>query len=387
MKNTTSRLFGSTSGAALIEYATLLGLIGVVAIFSVSELGEKVNGIFETADTELGGYLDGATTPPSGPATGPVTNAIPDLYPTGVDCDPARVDGTYDPSFTCFYVDPSYETFLDFEGLDADLVFRVEGPATERRETLQTVRPGNKPPSGPFGSGPANDSTLIFDVDGGTYDEATDTGTYPGVQYIVSSGVDVIFAPYKTCSDAEFFDAFRMDDSDPRSPMISIAFTDKSFVMTSTALDFLICGRDNVTFDMDDINTIIDSPPGTPFPEGSPLWTKDGRPDAAPPHEPNTDDWYGDGAMTIRNTTNDDTWDVVYDIEGYLPRLPYHLVWKEVSKAVIADTEWCIAYSYAVSAWDYGPGGIDRDDLVGSVCVEDRSVIHPFDEQIFRTAG
>jgi Flp pilus assembly pilin Flp len=385
MKNTTSKLFGSTSGAALIEYATLLGLIGVVAILSVSELGEKVSGIFETADADLNGYVDGATTPPSGPATGPVTNAIPDLYPTGVDCDPARVDGTYDPSFTCFYVNPSYETYLDFDGLEEDLVFRVEGPATEIHNGLQTVKPGRKP--GDFGLGAARDSTLIFDVDGGTYDEATGTGTYAEAEYIVSSGVDVIFAPNKTCSDARFFDLDRSDDTAPRSSSIRIDFTDQSRVVTSTDLDFLICGRDNVTLDMDDINAIIDSPPGTPFPEGTPLWSSDGRPDNAPPHEPQTDDWYDDGPLTLRNTVNEDTWELEYDIEGYLPRLPYHLVWKEVSKSYNGDTEWCVAYSYASWALDIGPDEIDRYDLLGTVCIDDPSGIHGLDETLPQLNG
>ena len=44
------------SGASLVEYGLLVGLIAVVAITAVSALGQKVKNVFATVNNTLNGY-------------------------------------------------------------------------------------------------------------------------------------------------------------------------------------------------------------------------------------------------------------------------------------------------------------------------------------------
>ncbi len=46
-------LFVDEEGAALVEYALLLGLIAVVAIVALGPLGVKVKDMFASADSKL----------------------------------------------------------------------------------------------------------------------------------------------------------------------------------------------------------------------------------------------------------------------------------------------------------------------------------------------
>ena len=52
--------FSGDEGASLVEYALLLVLIAVVAIFAISQLGGTVTDTFNEVDTELSDTLDGA---------------------------------------------------------------------------------------------------------------------------------------------------------------------------------------------------------------------------------------------------------------------------------------------------------------------------------------
>lgn len=47
------RRLRATSGASLVEYALLTGLIAVVAVAATSTLGGKINRIFETASSQI----------------------------------------------------------------------------------------------------------------------------------------------------------------------------------------------------------------------------------------------------------------------------------------------------------------------------------------------
>lgn len=92
-------------GAALVEYAILLGLVSVVSITAVVNLGTEVNDTYvaiETAlDTELddtGGGTDDDPTPvdpnaPTGPFDGPTTGPDRDSDPSCTSTVPASYDG------------------------------------------------------------------------------------------------------------------------------------------------------------------------------------------------------------------------------------------------------------------------------------------------------
>jgi pilus assembly protein Flp/PilA len=60
-------------GAALIEYGLLVGLVAVVAIGSVSTLGEEIDGTFANVTAELSSNTAGAWT--EAPARTPVAMA------------------------------------------------------------------------------------------------------------------------------------------------------------------------------------------------------------------------------------------------------------------------------------------------------------------------
>jgi pilus assembly protein Flp/PilA len=60
-------------GAALIEYGLLVGLVAVVAIGSVSTLGEEIDGTFANVTAELSSNTAGAST--EAPARTPVAMA------------------------------------------------------------------------------------------------------------------------------------------------------------------------------------------------------------------------------------------------------------------------------------------------------------------------
>lgn len=55
MKISRMKAYGSKRGAALVEYGVLVGLIAVVSIGAVSELGQKVSKNFDVAASALGG--------------------------------------------------------------------------------------------------------------------------------------------------------------------------------------------------------------------------------------------------------------------------------------------------------------------------------------------
>ena len=52
-----SKLVKNVKGAALVEYGILVGLIAVVAILAVSELGSTITGVFTEVNTQLSDTL------------------------------------------------------------------------------------------------------------------------------------------------------------------------------------------------------------------------------------------------------------------------------------------------------------------------------------------
>mgnify|MGYP002714076476 CR=1 FL=1 len=53
LTNLKRRFMGERDGASLVETGLLVGLIAVVAIVAVSQLGSKVNGVFTTTKTTI----------------------------------------------------------------------------------------------------------------------------------------------------------------------------------------------------------------------------------------------------------------------------------------------------------------------------------------------
>ena len=65
MYNTMKHLIHDESGATAIEYALLAGLIAVVIILAVTNLGGELNEIFTDVEGELAGVNPDADTPPA----------------------------------------------------------------------------------------------------------------------------------------------------------------------------------------------------------------------------------------------------------------------------------------------------------------------------------
>ena len=53
MSNIFARFVKDESGATAIEYGLIAGLIAVVIVLAVTNLGETLNGIFESINTSL----------------------------------------------------------------------------------------------------------------------------------------------------------------------------------------------------------------------------------------------------------------------------------------------------------------------------------------------
>lgn len=95
-------LIKKTKAAALVEYAVLVGLIGIVAISAVLSLGERTRDVFDLTTTTLSTQLAPPTqsAPPRYDENDPITYLIPDpggsgiliFSPTGpADADPGEV--------------------------------------------------------------------------------------------------------------------------------------------------------------------------------------------------------------------------------------------------------------------------------------------------------
>lgn len=59
MKNLLKRFIREESGATMVEYAVMIALIAVVAIATISLIGDQVNTAFTTVETELAGAVGG----------------------------------------------------------------------------------------------------------------------------------------------------------------------------------------------------------------------------------------------------------------------------------------------------------------------------------------
>lgn len=53
LRNVFKRLIWGEEGAALVEYGLLVGLIAVVCVIAVAELGTKVRSVFQSINTSL----------------------------------------------------------------------------------------------------------------------------------------------------------------------------------------------------------------------------------------------------------------------------------------------------------------------------------------------
>ena len=60
MQKLLARFIKDESGAALVEYGILVGLIAVVCIAAVGLLGTTINGVFGTINADLTAALDAA---------------------------------------------------------------------------------------------------------------------------------------------------------------------------------------------------------------------------------------------------------------------------------------------------------------------------------------
>ena len=120
MKKSIERFNRRKTGAALVEYVVLTGLIGVLSIGMVLSTGESVRDIFGTAETSIASHMsneDDLSTETA--ATEPDTD----------DCYAATSGDYYDAGYDCFVIDASENFYADYASETSDdITIYMENP-------------------------------------------------------------------------------------------------------------------------------------------------------------------------------------------------------------------------------------------------------------------
>lgn len=305
MKTILNKLRHSRAGAALVEYAILVGVIAVLCIFAVLLMGHEVRGIFVTVDDTLASnmtYEDVAEAAQSGsdPIVMNWTNEAD--YPDGASCFPVPPGGTYDPTYTCFIVDASLNEMNDFSPIDENVTVRVVD-----------------------GDGGGHPLIVIGD-EGGTVILETPAGeeiSFQGTDD--TAGYNVIATNY-TCEDVDIF-AFEGEE------FVDFNFADGGAIWADRGISGLHCGVDNETYDSER----IDEEGGDPFDDGGPFGPGPGGDDDLGPMS----DWtVMDGCLS--HYEYDEFWCKSSDWD------PIHseLIWRQE----ISGGEYCV-YETALSSY------------------------------------
>lgn len=219
-------------GAALVEYVVLTGLIGVVSISFVMQLGERVNNTFETVETSL---LENGVAGVAAEAGEPSVSAPtpPSFIPPANTCEtltgPGPLAASSFPAATCFtYSSPSNEDFtfaaderiIYMDGYNlANPEPRVNGDAGDNMVGVVKTQNGFFEFFGGDGNdvivadGWSSSEVEILNFGGGDYEVAFFDGmdffssTYTNI--IAINGVESIVLSDTTISEADY------DDYDP----------------------------------------------------------------------------------------------------------------------------------------------------------------------------
>lgn len=364
MNKTFTHLGRKQHGSAMIEYATLLGLIGVTAIFSVDRLGVTVNSVFEDINSKF--VSDVAEAPVMPPATGPVTGGAVMTTVDPSTCWTVPSDGTVDSSYDCFLVDATAGDDVNLSEVAGSAVVVVEGdsiPQPNNPGDIQRV----------IVSGPGPKTTLIFDPDPGTSDN------YTLIEFLAGSNTDIIELPGLACSDV------RIDDSSP--PYVDVHLPDFNLIYSNGGLDAVHCGLDGgILVPGDDSGDNTGDGTGDPGdfggipgdPSGGPGDTEEPY-DAGDPAHPddNPAGSFNDYTWTYTNSAIDWTHafdsnldgQYLFDDEPY-EKAPHSDFAFRQRETVFLDPEW--EYEWCLAKWtEHSPGLYDHMIIgAGYACVD-----------------
>jgi Flp pilus assembly pilin Flp len=217
MKKSIGRLGRLKTGAALVEYVVLMGLIGVTSMGMVLSMGEGVRDVFGDSQVSLASATDQAGSTDLGDTE--VAEVADDgaCYTVTSDTD------FYDPAYTCYEIDPSLEVYPDYTAETSDNLTITFTP----------------PSSAPGSSGPRiniENGELIWDNSGphaSAYFGTTDTDTW---EPITTGNVSITF-PSLSCDNLDVY--YREFDEDDYSYYIDV--DDGSRIWFDESLDTLSC--------------------------------------------------------------------------------------------------------------------------------------------------
>jgi pilus assembly protein Flp/PilA len=228
-------------GAALIEYGILAGLVSVVAIAAVVNLGDEVDDTFtainSSLDTNLavvgGGTGGGAGGGGAGGGGGdPETNpAWTDLssYPAsgGTSCTDVADGGAFDSSYNCFNVNLDNLDEVNFAGTSGPLTFYVtNGAGTDGQSDSNAITPTN-----------AGSATIVT------------PGANSHFWLDTMAGDDYVLFPNRSCSD--------MGMTDWGMGRFELLFGDGARItLEGKSLQGIYCAGDDTVVTEDEINAL-----------------------------------------------------------------------------------------------------------------------------------
>jgi Flp pilus assembly pilin Flp len=116
MKKSLERFRHRKTGAALVEYVVLMGLIGVTSMGMVLSMGEGVRDVFGDSQVSLASATDQAGSTDLG------DTEVAEAEDDGACYTVTSATDYYDPAYTCYEVDRSLDVELDYTSLTSDFL-------------------------------------------------------------------------------------------------------------------------------------------------------------------------------------------------------------------------------------------------------------------------
>jgi Flp pilus assembly pilin Flp len=359
-------LIKDTKGAPLVEYTVLTGLIGVVCIGVVLQLGQQVEGTFDEVSTTLEDKINIAlenetSTPSTGSGTAttpPATGGSGSGLPNTGDCtlvlgNTSAVDYAEPPCFIS-NVQPG-ESFQFYSNL---VPFYAVGDPYD--------------PNGPSPSAAIDaldtGSTTIISNGSNNYMNYTGGAGVDTIRVVGWTPDDVWIVPNGAAHTVQFGDVNNYTDN---YNVLEVQFVEQ------------ITFDDGTVIQSTDFNdpTYTDQPP---LNGGS----GSGGPGGGGPVDSGSSEWYESSSTTITNMFTNEVWEAaISPVTGYYPILPNGLAWKEyVHSSVVFETEWCIGRANTSQA-DFDMRYFEDSANVAAICMDEYSDIDPNNEFIIRNNG